>query len=67
MMQGVDQSLVRKGRRSLVLTNQKTHQKSPDSDKEDGNHDDDRPSGYLDVAPEISPVSSTIKRGARIS
>ena len=67
MMQGVDQSPVRKGRRSLVLTNQKTHQKSPDSDKEDGNHDDDRPSGYLYIAPEISPVSSTMKRDTRIS
>ena len=48
-------------RRKTRLTNQETHQKTPDSDKEDRNHDNDGPGRYLDIAPEISPVSTAVE------
>jgi hypothetical protein len=41
-----------------LLTNQKTHQETPDSDKEDCDHDHDCPGRYLDIAPQVSPVST---------
>ena len=48
-------------RRKTRLTNQETHQKTPDSDKEDRNHDNDGPGRNLDIAPEVRPVSTAVE------
>lgn len=52
----------KKPRVNLGITDKDTKEKTPDTDKEDGNHDDHRPFGNTRLRPEILPASTIRSR-----